>query len=66
MTDLPLDQVRTLLAVVDEGTFDAAAAALLALRKRECQGMGEIRTGASGVKGDGRRPPPNFSWPTRL
>ncbi|MDX3242659.1 LysR family transcriptional regulator ArgP [Streptomyces sp. ME18-1-4] len=28
MTDLPLDQVRTLLAVVDEGTFDAAAAAL--------------------------------------
>ncbi|GGQ34245.1 LysR family transcriptional regulator ArgP [Streptomyces mutabilis] len=26
--DLPLDQVRTLLAVVDEGTFDAAAAAL--------------------------------------
>jgi LysR family transcriptional regulator (chromosome initiation inhibitor) len=28
MTDLPLEQVRTLLAVVDEGTFDAAAAAL--------------------------------------
>ncbi|WP_030045560.1 LysR family transcriptional regulator ArgP, partial [Streptomyces resistomycificus] len=28
MTELPLDQVRTLLAVVDEGTFDAAAAAL--------------------------------------
>lgn len=28
MTDLPLDQVRTLLAVVDEGTFDAASAAL--------------------------------------
>ncbi|MEV0642771.1 LysR family transcriptional regulator ArgP [Streptomyces sp. NPDC050619] len=28
MTDLPLDQVRTLLSVVDEGTFDAAAAAL--------------------------------------
>lgn len=28
MTDLPHDQVRTLLAVVDEGTFDAAAAAL--------------------------------------
>ncbi|MGW3208429.1 LysR family transcriptional regulator ArgP [Streptomyces sp. NPDC001135] len=28
MTDIPLDQVRTLLAVVDEGTFDAAAAAL--------------------------------------
>ncbi|MEV8593651.1 LysR family transcriptional regulator ArgP [Streptomyces sp. NPDC052012] len=28
MNDLPLDQVRTLLAVVDEGTFDAAAAAL--------------------------------------
>jgi LysR family transcriptional regulator (chromosome initiation inhibitor) len=28
MSDLPLDQVRTLLAVVDEGTFDAAAAAL--------------------------------------
>ncbi|MDQ1040892.1 LysR family transcriptional regulator (chromosome initiation inhibitor) [Streptomyces sp. V3I8] len=28
MTDLPLDQVRTLLAVVDEGTFDAAAAVL--------------------------------------
>jgi len=28
MTDLPLDQVRTLLAVVDEGTFDAAAALL--------------------------------------
>ncbi|MFD8235555.1 LysR family transcriptional regulator ArgP [Streptomyces sp. NPDC059696] len=28
MKDLPLDQVRTLLAVVDEGTFDAAAAAL--------------------------------------
>lgn len=28
MTDLPFDQVRTLLAVVDEGTFDAAAAAL--------------------------------------
>ncbi|MFH9712481.1 LysR family transcriptional regulator ArgP [Streptomyces luteogriseus] len=28
MTDLPLDQVRTLLTVVDEGTFDAAAAAL--------------------------------------
>lgn len=27
-TELPLDQVRTLLAVVDEGTFDAAAAAL--------------------------------------
>ncbi|GGM07294.1 transcriptional regulator ArgP [Streptomyces fumigatiscleroticus] len=26
--DLPLDQVRTLLAVVDEGTFEAAAAAL--------------------------------------
>ncbi|GGV84293.1 MULTISPECIES: LysR family transcriptional regulator ArgP [Streptomyces] len=26
--DLPVDQVRTLLAVVDEGTFDAAAAAL--------------------------------------
>ncbi|MFC1420498.1 LysR family transcriptional regulator ArgP [Streptacidiphilus cavernicola] len=25
MTDLPLDQVRTLLAAVDEGTFDAAA-----------------------------------------
>ncbi|MCX4703495.1 LysR family transcriptional regulator ArgP [Streptomyces sp. NBC_01373] len=28
MTELPLDQVRTLLSVVDEGTFDAAAAAL--------------------------------------
>lgn len=28
MTDLPLDQLRTLLTVVDEGTFDAAAAAL--------------------------------------
>jgi LysR family transcriptional regulator (chromosome initiation inhibitor) len=28
MTELPLDQVRTLLAVVDEGTFDAAATAL--------------------------------------
>ncbi|MEU7299349.1 LysR family transcriptional regulator ArgP [Streptomyces sp. NPDC007206] len=28
MPDLPLDQIRTLLAVVDEGTFDAAAAAL--------------------------------------
>lgn len=28
MTDLPVDQVRTLLAVVDEGTFDAAASAL--------------------------------------
>ncbi|ROS44021.1 LysR family transcriptional regulator ArgP [Amycolatopsis thermoflava] len=28
MTELPIDQVRTLLAVVDEGTFDAAAAAL--------------------------------------
>ncbi|WP_254389829.1 LysR family transcriptional regulator ArgP [Streptomyces sp. AC550_RSS872] len=28
LTELPLDQVRTLLAVVDEGTFDAAAAAL--------------------------------------
>ncbi|MGF1342306.1 LysR family transcriptional regulator ArgP [Streptomyces flavovirens] len=28
MTELPSDQVRTLLAVVDEGTFDAAAAAL--------------------------------------
>ncbi|MBC6446084.1 LysR family transcriptional regulator ArgP [Actinokineospora xionganensis] len=28
MPDLPLDLVRTLLAVVDEGTFDAAAAAL--------------------------------------
>ncbi|WP_151772679.1 LysR family transcriptional regulator ArgP [Streptomyces abyssomicinicus] len=28
MNDLPHDQVRTLLAVVDEGTFDAAAAAL--------------------------------------
>jgi LysR family transcriptional regulator (chromosome initiation inhibitor) len=28
MTDLPLDQVRTLLAVVDGGTFDAAAASL--------------------------------------
>lgn len=28
MAELPLDQVRTLLAVVDEGTFDAAAAAL--------------------------------------
>ncbi|MFJ3671005.1 LysR family transcriptional regulator ArgP [Streptomyces sp. NPDC090106] len=28
MADLPLDQVRTLLAVVDEGTFDAAATAL--------------------------------------
>ncbi|ANS62675.1 chromosome replication initiation inhibitor protein [Streptomyces lincolnensis] len=28
VTELPLDQVRTLLAVVDEGTFDAAAAAL--------------------------------------
>lgn len=28
MTELPLDQVRTLLAVVDEGTLDAAAAAL--------------------------------------
>ncbi|MER5224879.1 LysR family transcriptional regulator ArgP [Streptomyces flaveus] len=28
MTELPLDLVRTLLAVVDEGTFDAAAAAL--------------------------------------
>ncbi|HEX3788282.1 MAG TPA: LysR family transcriptional regulator ArgP [Pseudonocardiaceae bacterium] len=28
MTDLPLDQVRTLLAVIDEGTFDAAATAL--------------------------------------
>ncbi|MFJ2263856.1 LysR family transcriptional regulator ArgP [Streptomyces sp. NPDC087844] len=28
MTDLPLDQVRTLLTVVDEGTFDAAAAVL--------------------------------------
>ncbi|OIJ66522.1 LysR family transcriptional regulator ArgP [Streptomyces mangrovisoli] len=26
--DIPLEQVRTLLAVVDEGTFDAAAAAL--------------------------------------
>ncbi len=26
--ELPLDQVRTLLAVVDEGTFDAAAASL--------------------------------------
>ncbi|MFF8599931.1 LysR family transcriptional regulator ArgP [Streptomyces sp. NPDC015232] len=28
MNELPLDLVRTLLAVVDEGTFDAAAAAL--------------------------------------
>lgn len=28
MKDLPLDQVRTLLAAVDEGTFDAAAALL--------------------------------------
>jgi len=28
MPELPLDQVRTLLAVVDEGTFDAAATAL--------------------------------------
>jgi LysR family transcriptional regulator (chromosome initiation inhibitor) len=28
MSDLPLDQVRTLLAVADEGTFDAAAAVL--------------------------------------
>ncbi|WP_405578664.1 LysR family transcriptional regulator ArgP [Streptomyces sp. NBC_01190] len=28
MPDLPLDQVRTLLAVVDEGTFEAAAATL--------------------------------------
>ncbi|MDH6612235.1 LysR family transcriptional regulator (chromosome initiation inhibitor) [Streptomyces sp. SAI-208] len=28
MNELPLDQVRTLLSVVDEGTFDAAAAAL--------------------------------------
>ena len=28
LTELPLDQVRTLLAVVDEGTFDAAATAL--------------------------------------
>ncbi|MCX5193278.1 LysR family transcriptional regulator ArgP [Streptomyces sp. NBC_00249] len=28
MEDLPLEQVRTLLAVIDEGTFDAAAAAL--------------------------------------
>ncbi|MFE9444559.1 LysR family transcriptional regulator ArgP [Streptomyces sp. NPDC006602] len=28
MAELPLDQVRTLLTVVDEGTFDAAAAAL--------------------------------------
>lgn len=28
MIDVPLDQVRTLLAVVDTGTFDAAAAAL--------------------------------------
>ncbi|MEV5986925.1 LysR family transcriptional regulator ArgP [Streptomyces sp. NPDC052051] len=28
MNELPFDQVRTLLAVVDEGTFDAAAAAL--------------------------------------
>jgi LysR family transcriptional regulator (chromosome initiation inhibitor) len=28
MSDLPVDQVRTLLAVVDEGTFDAAASAL--------------------------------------
>ncbi|WP_030055226.1 LysR family transcriptional regulator ArgP [Streptomyces novaecaesareae] len=28
MNELPLDQVQTLLAVVDEGTFDAAAAAL--------------------------------------
>jgi LysR family transcriptional regulator (chromosome initiation inhibitor) len=28
MTELPLDQVRTLLAVVDEGTFEAAAVAL--------------------------------------
>ncbi|MER7925741.1 MULTISPECIES: LysR family transcriptional regulator ArgP [unclassified Streptomyces] len=28
VSELPLDQVRTLLAVVDEGTFDAAASAL--------------------------------------
>jgi LysR family transcriptional regulator (chromosome initiation inhibitor) len=28
MTELPLDQVRTLLAAVDEGTFEAAAQAL--------------------------------------
>ncbi|MBK3573386.1 LysR family transcriptional regulator ArgP [Streptomyces sp. MBT65] len=28
VSELPLDQVRTLLAVVDEGTFDAAATAL--------------------------------------
>ncbi|PYC76692.1 ArgP/LysG family DNA-binding transcriptional regulator [Streptomyces tateyamensis] len=28
MTELPLDQVRTLLAAVDEGTFEAAARAL--------------------------------------
>ena len=28
MMELPVDQVRTLLAVVDEGTFDAAAAVL--------------------------------------
>ncbi|MFJ6130226.1 LysR family transcriptional regulator ArgP [Streptomyces griseoviridis] len=28
LTELPADQVRTLLAVVDQGTFDAAAAAL--------------------------------------
>jgi LysR family transcriptional regulator (chromosome initiation inhibitor) len=29
MTDLPLDQIRTLLAVADEGTLDAAAKVLL-------------------------------------
>lgn len=28
MTELPMDQIRTLLAAVDEGTFDAAATAL--------------------------------------
>ncbi|MGH6654409.1 MAG: LysR family transcriptional regulator ArgP [Actinocrinis sp.] len=47
MTDLPLDQVRTLLAAVDEGTFEAAARALAVTPSAVSQRIKELekRTG---------------------
>ncbi|WP_236795667.1 LysR family transcriptional regulator ArgP [Amycolatopsis sp. GM8] len=49
MSFFPLDQVRTLLAVVDEGTFDAAAAALHVTPSAVSQRVKALEQGAGRV-----------------